>query len=94
MLDKQPGASFFYESYLNCILQLKNYGEGEKELKKLLKSNRNNYIVQVDLGYLYSLENGQKQSDKQNAGPQVGQANSGNRDPVRWQAGTGSGVCG
>jgi tetratricopeptide (TPR) repeat protein len=65
LLDDNSSSAIYYESYLNCLLKLKDYETAEKELKKLVKKSRSPLIYQVDLGYIYSLEGDEKKANNQ-----------------------------
>src|SRR3954463_15755308 len=60
LLDGNSESALYYDSYLNCLLKLKDYETAEKELKKLIKKNQNPLLYQVDLGYVYGLEGNDK----------------------------------
>lgn len=45
-----------YQPFLNCYLQLKDYSEAEKLIKKQMKRMSTNPVLWVDLGQLYSLQ--------------------------------------
>lgn len=62
LLDDHSESAFYYDSYLSCLLKLKDYETAEKELKKLIKKNRNPLLYQVDLGYIYSLQGEEKKA--------------------------------
>lgn len=53
LFDNNPGSQFFYQSYLTCLVNTKQYEVAKEELKKLVKKNRDNYTYAVDLGYVY-----------------------------------------
>jgi tetratricopeptide (TPR) repeat protein len=65
LLDNNPASNFYYDSYMNCLLNLKDYPTAEKELKKLIKKNSRAVYLQVDLGYIYTLEGDTKKSKEQ-----------------------------
>ncbi|RYD77488.1 MAG: tetratricopeptide repeat protein [Sphingobacteriales bacterium] len=60
LLDKNPNSAFYYDSYLNSLLALKDYNTAEKELKSIIKKSAQPLKFQVDLGYIYSLKGDEK----------------------------------
>jgi len=52
----------FYKSYLNCLLQTKNFNKAEKLVKKQLKQFPQKLDYMVDLGMVYSLAEELKKS--------------------------------
>jgi tetratricopeptide (TPR) repeat protein len=63
LMDNFPKNAAYYDSYFNCLLNLKDYASAEKELKKLTrKKSENSLKYEVDLGYIYGLD---KQQEKQ-----------------------------
>lgn len=47
---------FYYNSYLSCLTELKEYSKAEKLIKKQIKANSLTPQYGVDLGYLYNLQ--------------------------------------
>ena len=64
LLDNNPANAFYYDNYLSCLLSLKDYKTAEREIKKLIKKNNDITRFQVDLGYIFSLENNEKDMKK------------------------------
>ncbi|MCX6352764.1 MAG: hypothetical protein NTX03_13040 [Bacteroidetes bacterium] len=64
LLDNNPANAFYYDNYLSCLLNLKDYKTAEREIKKLIKRNNDITRFQVDLGYIFSLENNEKDMKK------------------------------
>lgn len=62
LLESNPQSALYYDSYLNCLLQLKDYETAEKELRKLIKRSDNPLLIQVDLGYVYELHGEDKKA--------------------------------
>jgi tetratricopeptide (TPR) repeat protein len=56
LYDKNPN-DIFYNYYLKCLIELKNYKEAEKLIKKQHKRFPEQLKFYVDLGYLYKLQN-------------------------------------
>lgn len=54
-----------YQPFLNCYLQLKEYSEAEKLIKKQMKRMSTNPVLWVDLGQLYSLQGKEEQAAQQ-----------------------------
>jgi tetratricopeptide (TPR) repeat protein len=63
LLDQKPDVKFYYDGYLNSLLQEKDYSTAEKEVKKFVHRNKDNVIYQVDLGYIYHLEGEDRKSN-------------------------------
>lgn len=64
-LYNSKNGGFFYSDYLNCLLELQQYPEAEKLIKKHLKSDPYNFPVLIDLGYVYFLQNEKEKSKDQ-----------------------------
>jgi len=64
LLENNSGSVDYYDLYLDCLLKLKDYANAEKEIKKLLKKDKTNINLQIDLGYVYGLD-GQDKNSKQ-----------------------------
>ncbi|MDP4267008.1 MAG: tetratricopeptide repeat protein [Bacteroidota bacterium] len=43
-----------YSTYLNCLIELKDYGRAEKVIRKQMKLNPQSLAYNVDLGYVFS----------------------------------------
>ena len=65
LLEGEPTSTYYYDYYLNCLLKLKDYANAEKEIRKLIKKNKDNISLQVDLGYIYGLNGEDKNSKAQ-----------------------------
>lgn len=63
-LYKKNKSSFYYESYLKCLIGLKDYETAEKLIKKQQKKYRNQAALYVDQGYIYQLKGDQEKADK------------------------------
>jgi len=63
LLDNSPDNALYYDSYLNSLINLKDYKTAEKDLKKLTKkrNNSNELKYEIDLGYIYGLDSMQKE---------------------------------
>ncbi len=63
LMDNSPGNALYYDSYLNCLLNQKDYKTAEKELKKLTKKRNSvdELKYEVDLGYVYGLDSMDKE---------------------------------
>ena len=65
LLDKNPSSVFYYDSYFNSLLGLKDYNTAEKELKKIIKKSNEPLKFQIDLGYIYTLKGDDKKARNQ-----------------------------
>jgi len=65
LLDTKSDNPFIYERYYTSVLNVKDYKGGETDLKKIIKRRNNSdpYVL-IDLGYLYQLENKEKEAKK------------------------------
>ncbi len=61
LFDRNPTNFSYYSSKVNCQIQLKQYVDAEKDIKKLIRKNPDNPLFPADLGYIYALQN---QNDK------------------------------
>ncbi len=64
LFDKEPTV-YFYNQYLSCLIELKDYEKAEKILKSLIKKNEDTPVYQIDLGYVYSLSGKEDKSKNQ-----------------------------
>lgn len=60
-LHKKQGTKFYFDYYLNCLIELEDFEQAEKKVKKQIKKNKSDLTFNVDLGYVYSK---QGQDDK------------------------------
>ncbi len=56
---------FYYNSYLSCLTEQKEYSKAEKLIKKQIKANSLTPQYGVDLGYLYDLQSDKAKSKTQ-----------------------------
>ena len=65
LMDNAPDNVLYYDSYLNCLIALKDYKTAEKDLKKLVKkrNSANSLKYAVDLGYIYGLDSMDREKD-------------------------------
>lgn len=61
LFNRTKNASY-YDPYITCLLKAKRYDEAEDLVKKLLKSNPENYTYAVDLGRVYQERGEQEKS--------------------------------
>ena len=47
-------SQFYYNNYLNCLLEMKNFSDAEKVVRKKIKKESKSLRYRVDLGYIYS----------------------------------------
>lgn len=52
LYDKNPGSSFYYRYYYNCLVQLREFKKLDKVIKKQIKKNPEDLTLYVDLGYM------------------------------------------
>jgi tetratricopeptide (TPR) repeat protein len=64
LFAKKPGP-LFYNSYLDCLLELKDFNKAEKLVKKQIRQVNNPAKYQVDLGYVYLKSENQSKSKDQ-----------------------------
>ncbi len=65
LLDKNPASAFYYDSYLNSLIALKDFNTAEKEIKKIIKKSAEPLKYNVDLGYIYTLKGEEKKARSQ-----------------------------
>ena len=63
-LYKKNKSSFYYESYMKCLIGLKDYDTAEKVIKKQQRKYKNQAALYVDQGYIKQLKGNQEQADK------------------------------
>ena len=56
---------FYYNNYLNCLLELKNYSDAEKVINKRIKKEAFPLKYRVDLGYIYQKANQMPKAEKE-----------------------------
>ena len=56
---------FIYDYYFNCLIELKDYKKAEKFIIKVLKKQPSNLALNVDLGYVYLLNDNKEKARKQ-----------------------------
>jgi TolA-binding protein len=63
LFNKNQQSENYYNYYLNCLINLKEYKDAESMLKKLTKKSygKSNYVV--DLGYIYKLDGNEKKKN-------------------------------
>ena len=64
-LYERYGQSHHFQQYIECLLQLKDYGKAEKELKSFARKDPSYYRAAVDLVYVYTLEGKADKARKQ-----------------------------
>lgn len=62
-LYKKNKSSFYYESYLKCLIGLKDFNAAEKLIKKQQKKYKGQAALYVDQGYIYQLKGNQEKAD-------------------------------
>ena len=63
-LYEKTGQAGHFQQYLECILQLKDYEKAEKELKAFTKKQPNYYKANVDLVYVYTMQDKKDKATK------------------------------
>ncbi|MGB0430562.1 MAG: tetratricopeptide repeat protein [Bacteroidia bacterium] len=63
LIDKD-GNEHLNDYYFNCLLKLEDYKTAEKFLKKEIRKSEKPAVLRIDLGYVYSLNNDEKQAKK------------------------------
>lgn len=63
-LYNQIPRQYYYTYYLNCLINLKNYKEAEKLIKKQRKTNTAYYRLDVDEAYVLGLMGNEKKSNR------------------------------
>ena len=58
-------SEFYYRYYLKCLLELKNYKEAEKLVRKQQKKNPGNLVYYVDLGQLFKVQGEENKAKKE-----------------------------
>ena len=61
-LYKQKKVKFYFNYYLNCLIEMGEYSEAEKKVKKEIRKHKSDISFHVDLGYVYK-----RQGDEENA---------------------------
>ena len=60
LFNKAPGNSVFYQAYLTCLIELKQYDDAEKMIRKQSKKMPDDLSLYVDLGSVYQKEGNEK----------------------------------
>lgn len=63
-LYENSSAKFYFDYYLKCIIELKDYETAEKKVRKQIKKYSDEISYYVDLGYIYSLQDNDKETIK------------------------------
>lgn len=63
-LQKKSSNPFYFERYVDCLIRTDNSKEAEKQLKKTLKREPNNYQLAVLLGTLYEKDGREQEATK------------------------------
>lgn len=51
------GSQYYFQMYLNCLVEMNDYDLAEQEIKKQLRKNRNDFGLYVQWGYLLKRQN-------------------------------------
>ncbi len=57
LLKKDFTSPYYYQNLMTCYLELKDYSEAEKMVKRQSKRFQDNYFYKVDLGFLWQQQN-------------------------------------
>lgn len=63
-LYKESYSDFFYQYYLDCLVNLKSFKDAKKLVKLQMSINPNNLSYKVDYGMVYKFEGDPKKSRK------------------------------
>ena len=63
--NKNPGSGQFYQNYLKCLTEQKQYDEAEKVVRKQIKKFPDDFSLYVDLGQMYHLAGDEKNATAQ-----------------------------
>lgn len=63
-LYQQFNSQHYFSYYLNCLIQLNEFEEAEKQLKAEINKNPRSTNFMVDLGYMYQLQGEQRKADR------------------------------
>ncbi|MGQ7869698.1 tetratricopeptide repeat protein [Sunxiuqinia sp. sy24] len=61
---KLSGGEHYFNMYLNCLLELKNYAQVEEAIKTQLRQRKNDPVLFVQWGYLLSLQNQKEEANQ------------------------------
>jgi len=57
-------SKLYFSSYLKCLIELKQWEEGEKAIRKQMKQQKNDPTYLIELGYLYKLQQKEAKAKK------------------------------
>ena len=57
-------SKLYFSSYLKCLIELKQWEEGEKAIRKQMKQQKNDPTYLIELGYLYKLQQKEDKAKK------------------------------
>ena len=63
-LYQQFNSQHYFSYYLNCLIQLNDFEEAEKQLKAEINKNPGSANFMVDLGYMYQLQGNQRKAER------------------------------
>lgn len=63
--NKSPGNTQFFQNYLSCLKELKQYDDAEKMIRKQIKKYPDDLSLYVDLGGVYEKEGNEKAAASQ-----------------------------
>jgi len=55
---------YYYQYYLNCLFELRDYATAEKTIKQYARKNQADFQTDIDLGYVYQLSGDSRKAEK------------------------------
>lgn len=63
-LYQQKKSTYYFDYYIDCLVNLEELDKAEKKIKKEVKRNKN-LVFYIDLGYIYELQGESNEAEKQ-----------------------------
>ncbi len=64
-LYKKRGTKFYFDYYLNCLIELEDFDLAEKKIKKQIKKHKSDLTFNVDLGFIYKKQGFEDKAEKE-----------------------------
>jgi tetratricopeptide (TPR) repeat protein len=64
-LYTETNAKYYFNIYINCLVEQSKYDEAEKTIKKQIRKNRDDLSFYVDLGYIYKQQQQIEKAEEQ-----------------------------
>jgi len=64
-LYKSNNNKFYYEYFIDCLVEQKKFSEAEKSIQKEIKKNPADLTFYIDLGFVFKSQNNETEADKQ-----------------------------